>query len=120
MTAINLAPRPSNGNFRQWSSRVDRLVWSIEPVPAPAPAPAPEPRYWTAADDARAARRSRLQDAQRTLAMLDPCTDRALARALGLDLRTLRRWRAGKHVPQPRHWQQITGLHVVGLWWARS
>jgi hypothetical protein len=77
--------------------------------------PAPKPNYWTAADEARLARRSRPADAQRILRPIEGNV--AVATAIGVSTRAIVRWRAGTRHPSVRHWQQIRALH--GLLWRR-
>ena len=63
---------------------------------------------------------SRLRSAQRILAGLGSYRgDRSVGQALRVNPKTVTRWRAGRHAPTPRHWQQLLALRALILW-ARS
>jgi hypothetical protein len=69
--------------------------------------PAPQPNYWTAADEARLARRSRLADAQR---ILRPIVSNV---TIGVSTRTILHWRAGTRHPSVRFWRRARALHAL-------
>jgi hypothetical protein len=80
------------------------------------PEPKPRPQYVTRADVARWEGAGRLRDAQRTLRLVRETS--LVATALRIAPSTVRRWRAGTHAPNVRHWRQLSALRAL-IWRAR-